>query len=208
MMRLSRIALAALAGLAGLVMVPALAHAADWEIDSAHSAAQFSVRHMMVSNVKGELGKVSGVVRLDDKDVTKSSVEATIDVNGINTREAKRDQHLKSPDFFDVAKYPSITFKSKKVQKAGAGKLKLTGDLTLHGVTKEIVLDVVFPPGEIKDPYGNLRRGASATAKLSRKDFGLKWNAALEGGGVVVGDEIAITVDVEMTRKAQTAEAK
>ncbi|XXF76721.1 YceI family protein [Myxococcaceae bacterium GXIMD 01537] len=191
--------------LAAVIAAPSFAFAASYEIDSSHSSAQFSVKHLMVSNVRGEFGKVTGAVNFDEKDPTKSTVEATIDASTINTREPKRDEHLKSPDFFDVAKYPSITFKSKSVKKAGAGKLKVAGDLTMHGVTKEVVLDVEGPSKEIKDPWGNSKAGATATTKLNRKDFGLGWNKALETGGVVVGDEVAVTIDLELTKKPDAA---
>ncbi|MFO0575808.1 MAG: YceI family protein [Polyangia bacterium] len=177
------------------------AHAAAWEIDPSHSGAQFSVRHLMVSNVRGEFGKVTGTIEYNDKDPSKSRVEATIDVSSINTREPKRDEHLKGADFFDVAKFPTITFKSKRVAQAGAGKLKVTGDLSIHGVTREVVLDVEGPAAETKDPWGNIRTGAQATTKINRKDFGLGWNKLLESGGVAVGEEVSITIDVEMTRK-------
>lgn len=191
--------------LAAVLAVPSFAFAATYEIDSAHSGAHFTVRHLMVSNVRGEFGKVTGTVNIDEKDITKSSVEASIDVSTINTREPKRDEHLKSADFFDVEKYPTITFKSKKVAKAGAGKLKVTGDLTMHGVTKEVVLDVEGPAKEAKDPWGNIRSGATATTKLNRKDFGLGWNQALETGGVMVGEEVAVTIDLELTKKPDAA---
>lgn len=182
--------------------LPQLASAAAWEIDASHSAAQFSVRHLMVSNVRGSLGAVKGTVNWDGKDASKASVEATIDVSGINTGDGKRDGHLKSPDFFDVAKYPTITFKSTKVAAAGAGKLKVTGDLTLHGVTKQVVLDVEGPAAEVKDPWGNIKSGAVATTKLNRKDFGLGWNKVLETGGVAVGEEVAVIIDLELQQKA------
>ncbi|MBU8896097.1 protein yceI precursor [Corallococcus sp. H22C18031201] len=182
--------------------LPSAALASNWEIDSSHSSADFSVRHMMVSNVKGSFGKVTGAINLDDKDVTKSTVEATIDVSTVNTNEPKRDEHLKSPDFFDVTKFPTMTFKSKKVAKAGAGKLKVTGDLTLHGVTKEVVLDVDGPAKESKDPWGNTRSGVSATTKINRKDYGLAWNKALETGGVAVSEEVSVSLEIELTKKA------
>jgi polyisoprenoid-binding protein YceI len=183
------------------LLLPGLAGASTWDIDPAHSVAGFSVRHLMVSKVPGEFGKVSGTVNLDDKDISKSTVEATIDVSTVTTRDPKRDEHLKSGDFFDVAKFPTITFKSKRVQKAGAGKLKVVGDLTIHGVTKEVTLNVEGPNKEVKDPWGNTKSGASATTKIDRKDFGLTWNKSLDGGGVVVGDEVAITIDVELLKK-------
>ncbi len=179
---------------------PRLADAAAWEIDASHSAVSFSVRHLMVSNVRGELGKVSGTINIDDKDITKSTVEATIEVAAINTRDAKRDEHLRSPDFLDVAKFPSITFKSTKVEKAGAG-LKVTGNLTLHGVTKEVVLSVEGPMPAVKDPWGNTKSGFTATAKLNRKDFGVTWNKTIDGGGMVVGDELSVTIDLEVAAK-------
>lgn len=187
--------------------LPALSHAAMWDIDPAHTNAQFAVRHLMVSTVRGEFGKVSGTVNLDEQDPTKSSIEATLDATSINTRVTKRDDHLKSPDFFDVAKYPTITFKSKKVEIAGEGKFKVTGDLTIHGVTKETVLNVEGSPKPFKDPSDNLRVGGVATTKLNRKDFGLTWNKALETGGVLVGNDVDITIDVELTKKAEAAAA-
>ena len=180
--------------------MPLSARGATWEIDPGHTSVQFSVRHLMVSNVRGEFGKVSGVVKVDDSDVTKSTIEATIDVASINTRNAKRDEHLRSPDFFDAAKYPTITFKSTKAEKTASG-WKVTGDLTMHGVTKPVVLDVEGPTPEIKDPWGNSRAGAQATAKIDRQDFGISWNKALDAGGVTVGNEVSITIDVEAVKK-------
>jgi polyisoprenoid-binding protein YceI len=184
-----------------LLAVPAFAELQEWRLDSAHSAAHFSVRHMMVSNVRGQLGKVSGTLRYDQSDPKTATVEATIDVTGIDTRNEKRDAHLKSPDFFDVAQFPSITFKSTKVEAAGDGKLRVTGDLTLHGVTKPVTLMVEGPTPPIKDARGS-RIGASATATISRKDFGMTWNRAIETGGFVVSDEVAITIDAELTQPA------
>lgn len=180
--------------------LPAMAFATTWNIDPEHSNIGFKVRHLMVSNVKGQFDKHNGVVTIDDKDITKSKVEVTIDTASINTNVQKRDDHLRSADFFDVATYPAMTFVSKKVAKAGKDKLKVTGDLTLHGITKEVVLNVEGPTGESKDPWGVIRRGAVATTKISRKDFGVVWNKALETGGVVVGDEITITLEVEMMK--------
>lgn len=188
--------------------LPTLGQASTWEIDSAHSSAQFAIRHLMVSTVRGDFRKVSGTVTLDEKDLAKSTVDATIDVASINTGIEKRDDHLKSPDFFDVAKYPTMTFKSKKVQKAGGdGKYKITGDLTLHGATKEVVLDFEGNLTPIKDPMGKSKIGGTATTKLNRKDFGLTWNKALETGGVVVGDEVTITIDLEMAQAEASASA-
>lgn len=183
-----------------LLMAPTLVLAATWNIDPDHSAVEFKVRHLMVSNVKGSFGKVSGVVTVDEKDITKSRVTATIDTTSIDTGVVKRDDHLKSADFLEVEKYPTMTFVSTKIAKNGAGKLKVTGDLTLHGVTRPVVLDVEGPSQEIKDPMGNLRTGASATAKINRKDFGLNWNKMLEAGGVAVGDEVIISIEVELIK--------
>ena len=175
--------------------------ASTWEIDPAHSSATFSIRHMTISNVRGEFGKVTGTVNWDDADVTKSTAEATIDATTINTHEPKRDAHLKSPEFFDVEKNPTITFKSTQVQKAGADHLKITGNLTIHGVTRPVILDATYT-GIVKDPGGNTRRGASAKTKLNRKDFGLTWNKSLEAGGVLVGDEVDIALELELAKKA------
>lgn len=180
---------------------PGLLHAAPWEFDPEHTGVHFKVRHLMVSSVRGEFGKVSGRIVYDEEDVTKSSADITIDTPSITTRVAKRDEHLRSPDFLDVAKYPAITFKSKRVEKAGNGTLKMTGDLTIRGVTKEVVLTVEGPTPAIKDPWGNRRVGGQAATKINRKDFGLVWNAVLETGGVAVGDEVEITIDVEIFKK-------
>jgi polyisoprenoid-binding protein YceI len=184
-----------------LTAVPALALAGTsaWTLDPAHSHTGFAVKHLVISTVRGEFGKTTGSVVLDDQDITNSTVEATIDATTINTRVPDRDTHLKSPDFFDVAKYPTLTFKSTKVEKAGDGKLKVTGNLTLHGVTKPVTLDVEGPTAEIKDPWGNTRRGLSATAKLNRKDFGLAWSKMVEAGPVV-GDEVSIDLEAELLK--------
>jgi polyisoprenoid-binding protein YceI len=170
----------------------AVAQTQTWKIDPAHSAAQFSVRHMGISTVRGEFQKVSGTVDFNPSDVTKSAINAMIDATTVNTRVEMRDKDLRSPNFFDVEKYPQITFKSKSVQSAGTGKLNVTGDLTIHGVTKEVTLDVDGPSAAIKDPMGNSRMGASATTKINRKDFGVN------GAAAMVADEITITLDVEM----------
>lgn len=180
--------------------LPALASAATWNIDPDHSNVGFKIRHLMVSNVKGSFDKYSGTVELNEKDITKSKVDVSIQTASINTNVELRDGHLKSADFFDVAKFPTMTFTSKKVVKAGKDKLKVTGDLTLHGITKEVVLKVDGPSKEIKDLYGNIRKGATATATINRKDFGLNWNKALETGGVVVGEEVSITIEIEMIK--------
>ncbi|GFE60945.1 YceI family protein [Geobacter sp. AOG2] len=181
--------------------LPGLAAASSWTIDQDHSNVGFKVRHLMVSNVKGEFRSFNGTLEIDDKDVTKSKVAVNIETPSITTGVTKRDDHLKSPDFFDVAKYPTMTFVSKKVKKAGNDKLKVYGDLTLHGVTREVVLDVEGPTKAYKDPWGNIKRGVSATTKINRKDFGLTWNAAIESGGVVVGDEVTIALEVELLQK-------
>jgi polyisoprenoid-binding protein YceI len=183
------------------LVAPGLLHAAPWEFDPAHTGVQFKVRHLMVSSVRGDFEKVSGKIVYDEADVTKSSADITIDTGSINTRVAKRDEHLRSPDFLDAAKYPTITFKSKRVEKSGSGTLKMTGDLTIRGVTKEVALTVEGPTPAIKDMEGNARVGGQATTKISRNDFGLVWNKVLETGGAVVGDEVEITIDVEIFRK-------
>lgn len=185
----------------GTLIAPVLSFAATWAIDPDHSNVGFKVRHLMVTNVRGSFEKFTGTVEINDKDIAKSKVEVSIDTNSINTNVAKRDEHLRSADFFDVAKYPTMTFVSKRVATSGAGQLKVTGDLTLHGVTKEVVLDVEGPTAESKDPWGNLRKGATATTKINRRDFGLLWNAALETGGVAVGEEVTITLEVELIKK-------
>ena len=177
---------------------PYLAGASTWQIDSAHSSAQFAVRHLMVSTVRGTLGPVTGTVNLDEADPTKSSVESSVDTNGIDTREPKRDAHLKSPDFFDVGKYPKITFMSKKVIKVSDTKFQVSGDLSMHGATKEVLLDVEGSPKPFKDPMGNLKLGGSATTKLNRKDFGIEWNKMMDGGGVVLSDIVEVTIDIEL----------
>jgi polyisoprenoid-binding protein YceI len=173
-----------------------------YQIDTAHSSAQFKVRHMMIANVKGEFDKVSGTVTFDPSDPSASSVEASIEVATISTRDEQRDAHLKSPDFLDVEKYPAITFKSKSVTAAGADSFKVVGDLTIHGVSKEVKLDVEELTEEAKDPWGNLRRGATAKARINRKDFGMSFNVALEAGGFLVGEEVDLTIDVELIRQA------
>jgi polyisoprenoid-binding protein YceI len=183
-------------------LVPVASRAADtYEIDAAHTGVQFSVRHMMISNVRGEFTKLSGKAVGDVAAPTAAVVEATIEAASIDTRNEKRDEHLRSPDFLDVAKFPTITFKSTRVAKAGDG-WKLTGDLTLHGVTKPVVLDVSNVTAPTKDPWGNTRIGASASTKINRQDFGIVFNKTLDGGGVLVGDEITITIDVEVVKKA------
>lgn len=188
------------------VALPGAAFAAEYTIDPSHSSADFSVRHLMVTKVRGTFKKLNGKVNYDPKAPEKIAIEATIDAASIDTREAKRDEHLRSPDFFDVANHPTLTFKSKKAKAKGKGKLEVTGDLTIRGVTKEVVLSVEGLDQEVKDPWGNIRRGASATAEINRKDFGLTWNQALETGGVMVGDKVEISIDVELIRQAAKEE--
>jgi polyisoprenoid-binding protein YceI len=188
--------------LALVLAVPALASAATWEADPVHSSLGFAVRHLMISTVRGEFHTFTATATGDPADPTKAVVEATIDVGSIDTRNDKRDAHLKSADFFDVEKFPTMTFKSKKIEKAGDGKARVTGDLTLHGVTKEVVLDVEGPTPTIKDPMGNTKVGAHATAKINRKDFGIVWNKSMDGGGLMVGDDVDVTIDIEAVKKS------
>ncbi len=198
-MMLRKLAVAAVA--AFTLLAPVTGRAADtYEIDAAHSSVQFAVRHMMISNVRGEFTKLSGKAVGDPANPTATVVEATIEAASIDTRNQKRDDHLRNPDFLDVAKFPTITFKSTKVEQAGEA-WKLHGDLTLHGVTKPVVLDVTNVTAPTKDPWGNMRIGATATTKINRQDYGIVFNKTLDGGGVLVGDEITITIDVEVMKK-------
>lgn len=180
---------------------PALTLAATWQFDPSHSGASFVVRHLMISNVRGEMHGVNGTVEWDEKDPASIKIDVSVDPSTINTREDKRDSHLKSPDFLDVAKFPKITFKSKSATSVGPNKYKVTGDYTLHGVTKEVVWDVETT-APIKTPFGDRRFGAVATTKIDRTAYGLNWNKALETGGVLVGNEVAITLDAELVEKA------
>ncbi len=184
-----------------LAPLAALAEPITWAIDTSHTQSMFTVRHLVVSNVRGQFDKTTGTVTLDDKDLTRSSVEATIDAKTINTRDPKRDEHLRAADFFDVANHPNITFKSTKVEKAGEDKLKVTGNLTMRGVTKPVVLDVELPAAVVKDPWGNTRKGFLATTRLNRQDYGLKWSKTIEAGPVV-GDEIKIEIEGELIQQA------
>jgi len=184
-----------------LLALPALAAAETWSIDADHSSVGFTVRHMMVSNVKGSFGTFSGTVEVDEKNSAGSKVSVTIDAASINTGVAKRDEHLRSADFFDTARYPTMTYVSKKVEKTGKDRLKVFGDLTLRGVTRPVVLDVEGPTAAYRDPWGKTRRGASATAAINRRDFGLTWNKVIEAGGVLVGDEVKIILEMEFIRK-------
>lgn len=179
---------------------PASVTTTTWNLDPAHSAAEFKVRHMMISNVKGRFTSLSGVLTLDETDVTNSRIEASIETKTVDTREPDRDAHLRSADFFEVEKYPTMTFQSTSVKRTGEGELAVTGKLTIHGVTKSVVFAVEGPTPPHKDPWGNMRIGLSAATKINRKDYGLNWNAALEAGGILVGEEVAITLDVELLK--------
>src|SRR5258708_28590380 len=176
-------------GLVGLGGGESSAAHSSWQMDPAASGANFSVRHLMISNVKGEFSKVTGVVNLDEQDVTKSRVEVSIDVNTLTTREPDRDKPLRTADFFDVQNFPTMTFRSKRVEQVAAGKLKVTGDLTIRGVTREATFDVDGPTPAIKDPWGNTRSGTSATTHVNRQDFGLKGSGETANGGRAVRDE-------------------
>jgi polyisoprenoid-binding protein YceI len=182
-------------------MTTATSSATIWAIDPAHSAAEFKVKHMMISNVKGKFTGLSGYLTLDSADVTNSKVEATIPLATVSTGDAQRDGHLKSPDFFDAEKYAEMGFVSTKVEKTGDGELAVTGNLTLHGVTKPVTFAVEGPSAPAKDPWGNTRVGLSAIAKINRKDFGLTWNSVLETGGVMVGEDVSISLDVEFIKQ-------
>ncbi len=186
------------AAVAMLFSLPVFAGTTTYKIDPKHSDAQFAVTHLMISTVRGEFHGINGTVVYDDGDASKSSVEVTIDANSVDTREPDRDKDLKSDHFFDVANHPTITFKSTKVESAGPGKLQVTGDLTIRGNTKSVVLDVTAPKPAIKDPWGLQRTAVSATTKINRQDFGVSWNKTMDSGGVVVGDNVDITLDVEM----------
>lgn len=178
-----------------------------YTIDPAHSSARFTVRHMMITNVHGGFQKVTGTVAYDPENPAASSVNAEIDAASINTNEAQRDTHLRSGDFLDVEKFPKITFRSTKVESAGEGEFKIDGELTIHGVTRPVALKVEGPAPEGKDPWGNIRTGATATTKIKRSEFGLTWNAALETGGFLVGDELKIELDMSLIRAADSSQA-
>ena len=171
-----------------------------WNIDPVHTGAEFKVKHMMISNVKGQFTAVKGALALNETALTDSHIEASIDAASINTREAQRDAHLKSADFFDVEKFPTLSFKSTRISRVKDGELAVAGDLTIHGVTRNVVFTVEGPTAPGKDPWGNTRMGLSATTKINRKDFGLTWNAALETGGILVGEEVTITLDVQFIK--------
>jgi polyisoprenoid-binding protein YceI len=183
-----------------LASLSALAQTSNWNIDPAHSTAQFTVRHLGISNVTGSFTKVTGAVALNDKDITQSQVSASIDVNSVDTRVEARDKDLKSPNFFEVEKYPTIDFKSKKIVSNG-GRLQVIGDLTIHGTTREVTLDVDGPTAEVSDPWGNSRRGISASTTINRKDFSLVYNNLLKSGEAVIGDTVKIQIDAELVKK-------
>jgi len=186
------------AALAAAVSLPAFAGVTTYNIDPRHTFANFAVTHLMISTVRGEFHAVNGSVIVDDGDISKSSVAVTIDASTVDTREPDRDKDLKSPNFFDVEKYPTITFKSTKVEQAANGRLKITGDLTLHGVTKSVVLDVTVPKAPIKDPWGLQRTAVSGSTRINRQDFGMNYSKTLDTGGLVVSNDVDITLDVEM----------
>ncbi len=172
-----------------------------WDVDPSHSSANFKVRHLMVSHVRGELGPVTGVVWIDDQDITRSRIDVSIDARKIATRDDKRDEHLRSADFLDVASHPTVTFKSSSVERSGDDGLRVTGDLTIHGTTRPVTLNVESLAPTVTDPWGNTKRGATAHAKIHRKDWGLQWNVGLEAGGVLVGEEVAIEIEVELLKR-------
>jgi polyisoprenoid-binding protein YceI len=184
-----------------VIAAPLAASADTWQIDPVHTTVGFTVRHMTISSVRGQFDKVAGTISANSNDPASAVIEATIDTASIDTRSADRDSDLKSPNFLDVAKYPTMTFKSKKVEAAGLGKYKVVGDLTLHGVTKEVTLAVEVAGAPIKDPWGNTRAGAFATTTISRKDFGLMWNKIIETGGAVISDAVSVEINVEAVKK-------
>jgi polyisoprenoid-binding protein YceI len=180
--------------------VPTRSATTTWNIDPAHTMAEFKVKHMMIANVKGHFAKVSGVLVRDESDPARDRIEATIEAASVQTRDEQRDAHLKSADFFDVEKFPTLHFKSTGVKVVGGGELSVEGDLTIHGVTRKVRFAVEGPTAPAKDPWGNTRIGLSASTRINRKDFGLTWNAALETGGILVGDDITITLDAQFVK--------
>lgn len=193
--------------LAAALTLSSFAFASTWDIDAAHAAANFSVKHLAISTVTGTLGEVSGKVEVDDKDVTKSKLDVSIDVKGLNTKQAKRDDHLRSKDFFEVEKFPTITFKSTKIEKGEGNKLKITGDLKIKDVTKSVVLDAELTQ-EVANPFSKAKtRGFTGSTTINRKDFGLTWNVALETGGVLVGEDVKVNVEGEVIKKEAAAPA-
>lgn len=196
------------AALSAAFVFSAGAYASTWEIDPAHAEAKFEIRHMGLSNVSGTITGIKGTFDIDDKDAKKVKIEATADATTINTNNADRDKHLKNADFFDTTKYPSITFKSKKITTEKGGKLKIVGDLTLHGQTKEVTMDAEAITPAVKDMWGNNRRGFTATTKITRKDFGLVWNKTLETGGVMLGETAKVDINAELIQPTAAAKGK
>jgi len=183
-----------------ILTMSTFALAATYDIDPAHSSFNFKVQHLTVSNVTGTFGNVKGTAEIDDREITALKVEVTLDASSINTGHAKRDEHLRGPDFFDVAKYPTLKFVSRKISRIDANKIQVTGDLTIRNVTKAVIVDIEGLTKEIKDPGGKMRRGATGATKINRKDFGITWNKTLDTGGLVVGDEVKISVEVELIK--------
>jgi len=183
------------------LILPISAQAATYVLDPAHTSIGFRVKHLMIANVKGVFEKFQGSVQLDEKDITRSKISATIDIASINTNISKRDEHLRSSDFFDAARYPKMTFESTGIERLGADRFRVTGNLTIRGVTRPVVLNVEGLVQEIRTPQGVVKRGASATAVINRQDFGVSWNKKLDAGGVVVGDEVNIIIEAELDRK-------
>ena len=175
------------------------ARTTTWTIDPAHAEIGFAVRHLMLSTVRGRFGAVSGTITVDENSPKSAKIDVTVDVTSVDTRQEMRDNHLRSADFFDVANHPTMHFVSKRIEGDVTGTFKVIGDLTIRGTTKEVALDATFE-GRAKDPWGNTRLGLSATTKINRKDYGLTWNAALETGGILVGDEVTITLDVQFVK--------
>jgi polyisoprenoid-binding protein YceI len=187
-------------GLAAVGSLPVCAQAVIWKIDPMHSSAQFSVKHMMISTVRGQFGGVKGTVSYDPKNPAASTVEATIDCSTLNTGEPKRDNDLKGVEFFDVKRYPTMVFKSKSVEVPSPGKLRVTGDLTINAATRSVILDFDGPTGPVRDTHGREKIGISGVTKISRKDFGIVYNPVMEAGGVTVSDEVSIALEVELIR--------
>ena len=183
-----------------VIAATAVAQTSTWNIDPNHSTAQFTVRHLAISNVSGNFTKVTGTVQFNDKDITQSTVNAVIDAASVDTRVPDRDKDLRGANFLDVEKYPTLEFKSKRFVNNG-GKLQMVGDLTLHGTTREVTLDVDGPTPELNDPWGNVRRGFSASTTINRKDYGVVWNNTLKTGEAVVGDNVKIQIDIEIVKK-------
>jgi polyisoprenoid-binding protein YceI len=184
-------------------VAPAAAASTTWDIDTSHAIAGFKVRHLMLAHVRGHLGPVTGTVVIDEQDLSRSRVDVSVDARGLDSREPKRDEHLRSADFLDVANHPTVSFRSTRVEAPSGpgGDLRVTGDLTIRGVTRPVTLEVDALPPVIKDPWGNTRRGVSARARISRKDWGLTWNIAIEAGGVTVGDQVAIEIEAEIVAR-------